>query len=272
MPAVNERARGGDAAAVRIDRGGSAAAFGVRCLGTALKGGGKPPHSEGLRRYDRLTVRSVIVGLTLFVASAAAGATLRGGSVARLDWSAQALPADGNEWEAFLSIDGGVHYAFRITAHLDIALRSVTWLVPNVDARDARLLIRTGDERNERTFVLPLWFAIARDANAPIALRPIAADRRGESAREGDDPVAGWAEGDRRGTRVAQVTYVDPPGAMQSLHTVSFSDRASAVVSKSLLVAAPNQTAAAKTTNRRTSVAKPLSPPNVLLAVGRLNI
>jgi hypothetical protein len=223
----------------------------------------------------------VILSLTLFVASAAAalevsapaaGATLRGGSVARLTWSADALPADVDEWEAFLSIDGGVHYGFRITPHLDIALRSVTWLVPNVDAGDARLLIRTGDERNERMFVLPLSFAIARDANTHL-LRPIAGNKRGESAREGDDPVAGWAEGDRRGTRVAQVMHVDPPVAMQSLHTVSVSDQTSAVVSKSLLVAAQNQTAAAKTTIRRTSfVAKQLDPANVLLVVGRLNI
>lgn len=224
----------------------------------------------------------VIFSLTLFVASAGAalevsappaGATLRGGSVARLAWSAEALPADVDEWEAFLSIDGGAHYAFRITPHLDIALRSVTWLVPNVDALDARLLIRTGDERRERTFVLPLSFAIARDANARVALRPITANKRGESAREGDDPVAGWAEGDRRGTRVAQVTHVDPPVAVQSLHTVSLSDQTSAVVSKSLFVAALNRTAAAKTTHGRTSfLAKQLSAPNVLLAIGRLNI
>jgi hypothetical protein len=240
--------------------------------------------SEGLRRYDQPTVRSVtvIVGLILFVASAAAavevstpaaGSTLRGGSVARLAWSAEALPADVEEWEAFLSIDGGAHYAFRITPHLDIALRSVTWLVPNVDARDARLLIRTGDERKERTFVLPLSFAIARDWNARIALRPFTANRRGESAREGDDPVAAWTEGDRRGTRVTQVTHVDPPAAMQSLHTVSVSDQTSAVVSKSLFVASLNQTAAAKATNRRPSfVATQPSPASVLLAVGRLNI
>ncbi len=227
------------------------------------------------------TVR-VIFGLTLFAASAAAalevsapaaGATLRGGSVARLAWSAEALPADIDEWEAFLSIDGGAHYAFRITPHLDITLRSVTWLVPNVDARDARLLIRTGDERKERTFVLPLSFAIARDSNARLALRPVAANMRGESARKGDGPVVAWTEGDRRGTRVAQVTHVDPPTAMQSLHTVSLSDQTSAVVSKSLFAAALNQTAAAKATNRRpTFVAKQLDPASVLLAVGRLNI
>ena len=227
-------------------------------------------------------LRSVILGLTLFAATGAAalevsapaaGSTLRGGSVARLTWSAEALPANVEEWEAFLSIDGGAHYAFRITPHLDISLRSVTWLVPNVDAPDARLLIRTGDERKERTFVLPLSFAIARNSRARIALRPIAANMRGESAREGDDPVAGWVEGDRRSTRVAQVTHVDPPAAMQSLHNVALSDQTSAVASKSLFVAALNQTAAAKATHQRPSfVARQLSPASVLLAVGRLNI
>ncbi|PYQ28063.1 MAG: hypothetical protein DMF57_17835 [Acidobacteria bacterium] len=96
---------------------------------------------------------------------------------------------------------------------------------------------------------------------------------RGESAREGDDPVAGWVEGDRRSTRVAQVTHVDPAAAMQSVHNVALSDQTSAVTSKSLFVAALNQTAAAKATHQRPSfVARQLSPASVLLAVGRLNI
>src|SRR5438105_7851086 len=80
------------------------------------------------------------------------GETLHGGSFAQLTWSGGHLPANAEEWEAFLSIDGGAHYAFRITPHLNLSLRSVTWTVPNIDARDAKILIRVGDEKDEHHF------------------------------------------------------------------------------------------------------------------------
>src|SRR6187549_1402423 len=89
-----------------------------------------------------------------------AGTTLRGGSFAELRWSAPQLPAAAEEWEAFLSIDGGTYYAFRVTPHLEIDLRHFTFIVPNVDTRDARILIRVGDEKRETHFELPGSFSI----------------------------------------------------------------------------------------------------------------
>lgn len=134
-----------------------------------------------------------------------AGAVLRGGGFATIAWSAASLPAGAEEWEAFLSVDGGRYYAFRITPHLDLDVRRFSFLVPNVDARDVRILIRTGDERRETLFEVPARFAIARDASAvPPAARAIAGHSRAEAAREGDAPVVAWAEGDRAGSRVEQ--------------------------------------------------------------------
>src|SRR5437763_15141390 len=69
---------------------------------------------------------------SLRVVAPANGATLRGGSFAELRWTAANVPAAAEEWEAFLSIDGGRYYAFRVTPHLDIQLRSFTFIVPNV--------------------------------------------------------------------------------------------------------------------------------------------
>src|SRR6476661_1831838 len=61
---------------------------------------------------------------SLRVVAPANGATLRGGSFAELRWTSARLPSDAEEWEAFLSVDGGKYYAFRVTPHLDIKLRS----------------------------------------------------------------------------------------------------------------------------------------------------
>jgi hypothetical protein len=55
---------------------------------------------------------------------------------------------------------------------------------------------------------------------------------RGEPARDGDEGVLQWAEGDRAGTRVTQVMNVIPPGRMDSLHTATIHDSPSAAPPK----------------------------------------
>jgi hypothetical protein len=155
--------------------------------------------------------RSVLLLALIALAAPAAAETLRGGSTATLAMSVDRLPRGAEEWEAFLSIDGGAHYAIRITPHLDLKLRHVTWVVPNVDARDARIMIRAGDEREETSFEIPGIFAIARDAAAPPPPMRAAPPTRAEAG------VVAWAEGDRAGTRVALATNVPPPSGMDSV-------------------------------------------------------
>ena len=142
--------------------------------------------------------------MTVRLVSPANGVTLRGGSLATLDWSALALPREAEEWEAFLSVNGGDYYAFRITPHLDIDRRHVTWTVPNVDASDARILIRVGDERDETGVELPVSFSITRDASGDLPNARLAPEGKSEAAREGDRDVIAWAYGDRSGSRVTQ--------------------------------------------------------------------
>src|SRR5438093_12689458 len=165
-------------------------------------------------RYDPLSVKGPIViaflaivalpaGAAPLVAlsAPAAGTTPRGGSWAQLSWRGEQLPPHADEWEAFLSTDGGAHYRFRITPHLDLSLRSVTWLVPNIDAADVRILIRVGDEREEQRSELPLSFSIARDSRGELPALNALQVERGELARDGDEGVVWWAQGDRAGTR-----------------------------------------------------------------------
>jgi hypothetical protein len=134
----------------------------------------------------------------------APGATLRGGSFVELRRPVTALQPSAEEWEAFLSVDGGKYYAFRITPHLDIALQRFTFVVPNVDTRDARILIRTGNEVVETHFETEGSFSIVRDAAAEQGLPSLLQFGRGEAARDGDPAVLGWAEGERDGSDVAQ--------------------------------------------------------------------
>jgi len=158
-------------------------------------------------------------GAPLRLVAPADGSTLRGGSVAEVRWSAGELPANAEEWEAFLSVDGGGYYAFRVTPHLDIDLQSFTFVVPNVDAHDVRILIRAGDEKRETEYESRATFSIVRDAHAAALLPPPIDIGHGEAAREGEAPVLSWVEGPRSGAGATQRS--SPAAPSSSLRAVA---------------------------------------------------
>ena len=148
------------------------------------------------------------------VTSPLQGMDLAAGSLADLEWEPLAAfdPARIVEWEAFLSVNGGAHYPLRITPHLDSDLRRVLWQVPAVPTRDARLLLRFGDEHDEVGVEVPLRFAISGRAALPPAGTIEVRSAAGEPARTGDPGVALWVEGSRRGGSIRLVTAALPPG------------------------------------------------------------
>jgi hypothetical protein len=132
---------------------------------------------------------------------------LTGGSTATIEWRAAApLPRDVEEWEAFLSVDGGEFYALRITPHLDRDIRRFTFTVPNVASHDTRILLRFGDEERETEVELPLRFSIRADRDAR-ARRAEIVEEEGERARPADEPVAGWTTGERDGSQLRVVVH-----------------------------------------------------------------
>ncbi|MFL6194072.1 MAG: hypothetical protein ACJ75H_07870 [Thermoanaerobaculia bacterium] len=147
------------------------------------------------------------------LASPAPGTVLQAGAAAEIAWEPLAAfgrlgPVD--EWEAFLSLDGGTTYPLRVTPHLDRDLRRVSWRVPPVPAAEARLLIRFGHEGEEIYFELPQGFSIAASPalERPFELATVAA-APGEPALPGAAGVVAWVEGSRRGGGMRQV--VAPP-------------------------------------------------------------
>jgi len=126
------------------------------------------------------------------------GAELAGGSLVTIEWAGDVAP-DVQEWEAFLSVDGGRWFSTRITPHLDACIRHFTFEVPNVTATNTRILLRFGDEKREREVDVPSRFTIRFD---PAAVRTRIAFSRGygESARPGSRAVAQWVTGARDGS------------------------------------------------------------------------
>jgi hypothetical protein len=138
-----------------------------------------------------ITTRAWAAQSHLAIVQPSPGAVLRGGEFATIAWSA-VHPFEAEEWEAFLSVDGGRYYSARLTPHLDIHIRAFTFIVPNVSSDDVRLLIRTGDEREETIVEFPQRYSIRATASPSVGVR---SSGRGESARPGDAPVVQWSTG-----------------------------------------------------------------------------
>src|SRR5437763_1902966 len=143
----------------------------------------------------RLLLLAVLAASPLFGQELRLDAVLHGGRDALI--GVDALPAGAEEWEAFLSVDGGAHYAVRITPHLDASIRSYRFRVPNVATRDARILLRTGDELHERIVMVPRSFTIEADFTRLDSFGGAATEQRGESARFDEDHVVEWRDTDR---------------------------------------------------------------------------
>jgi len=130
----------------------------------------------------------------------AAGTELAAGGQVEVGWRPLGdAPVRFEEWEVFLSLDGGATWPFRLTPHLDATRRRAIVDLPPFASADARFLFRFGDERDERELPLPRAFAIAPARGAAATVAPRIAPRRGEAARAGQRGVAWWVEGPRSG-------------------------------------------------------------------------
>src|SRR5436305_462183 len=158
----------------------------------------------GLAWAAALAAAAAPASLSVRLVAPRGGETLAAGSLAEIAWEPLAsfgrshpLP-EIEEWEAFLSLDGGGHYTVRVTPHLDRDLRRAVWRVPAIPTRDARLLLRFGDEREETVVELPQRFAIAVQP-AESSSHDLAPERlaltSGEPARPGEAGIVSWVEG-----------------------------------------------------------------------------
>ena len=138
------------------------------------------------------------------------------GSFATIEWEGLALPEHTVEWEAFLSLDGGRTWPLRVTPHLDISIRRFSFRVPDLPTREARIMLRFGDERREVGMEAPQRFAIAPAAFSTPRNR-MRVLSRGESAREGDEGVVVWVRGSRSGGGLREVVAWDPGNEMRGI-------------------------------------------------------
>jgi hypothetical protein len=149
------------------------------------------------------------------VVSPAPGARLAAGGTVWIEWHSGAPLAEQGfqEWEAFLSLDGGRYFGIRLTPHLDIGVRRFPVALPGVASGDVRFLLKLGDERIEWEVAVPGRFELEPD---PLPVRwPALGGGEGEAARPGEPGVALWLDGSRSGTDL-RVRRAAPEGGVRS--------------------------------------------------------
>ena len=102
-------------------------------------------------------------------------------------------PKDAEEWEAFLSVDGGRSYPIRVTPHLSIRDRSFTWSVPSLPAASACLRVRFGSGGVESEFALPERFSILPSSRGTL-VAPGRSSAVGAAPALGEEGTIAWVE------------------------------------------------------------------------------
>jgi len=92
-------------------------------------------------------------------------AVVTAGQSVELCWSA--VPADVEELEIVLSLDGGGSYHVRVSPELEAIEREYRWRVPDLPAAHARLMLRMGGEEGERAGALSQEFRIVHAEGVP---------------------------------------------------------------------------------------------------------
>ena len=131
----------------------------------------------------------------------AVGTRVVAGSGAFLTWNATATPASVDEWEAFISIDGGRTFLSRITPHLDATIHRFQFTVPNLPGAEITVLLRFGDEDEERRFLFPARLRISGMATD----LPAATSAEAEPFDVDEEGATSWIEGSRDGSSLRSI-------------------------------------------------------------------
>jgi hypothetical protein len=123
-------------------------------------------------------------------------------------WDAGKAPIGVDEWEAFVSVDGGQTYPIRITPHLSVSIHRFNWVVPSLPGAEVSILLRFGDEHEEREFP---FSARMRIAGAPplgtFRHEPLreTAFRRSSPEDDHGQQLVDWVDGSRDGADLRHV-------------------------------------------------------------------
>lgn len=101
-------------------------------------------------------------------------------------------PRGADEWEAFLSVDGGRTYPLRVTPHLPIDERSFAWTVPALPPGRVRVKARFGVRGVEHEFFLDESFTIGTGPSGTLVAPE--RDAIGFAPAAGEEGTVAWVD------------------------------------------------------------------------------
>jgi len=121
--------------------------------------------------------------------SPAPGTSVAPGRAARIEIGG--APSGAEEWEAFVSVDGGRTYPLRATPHLPISEPAFDWVVPALAPGALRVKVRFGVAGAEKESLLAESFSIGTGASGTV----VAPDPRTiELPAAGEEGTVAWVD------------------------------------------------------------------------------
>lgn len=117
----------------------------------------------------------------------AEGSSLHEGDAVQIRWSG--VPADAEEIELLLSVDGGRQFSLRLTDEIDSTSGSFLWRVPSLSTDTASLAIRMGVHGQEVLSAPGPLFRLSHGPSTPGALVRWKAGEIWMDARDPDQPT-----------------------------------------------------------------------------------
>jgi hypothetical protein len=144
----------------------------------------------------------------------AEGSSLHEGDTVQIRWSG--VPADAEEIELLLSVDGGRQFSLRLTDALDSTSGSFLWRVPSLSTDTASLAIRMGVHGEEIVSAPGPLFRLSHSPSTPGALLRWRAGEIWMDSRDPDEPTPGdTRSASGLSTRPEQITSI--PGGSDTV-------------------------------------------------------
>ncbi|HET7451531.1 MAG TPA: hypothetical protein VFL12_02225 [Thermoanaerobaculia bacterium] len=185
----------------------------------------------------------------------------------RVEIAVADAPLGAEEWEAFLSLDGGVTYPLRATPHLPAGEPSFAWTVPALAPGRVRVKVRFGVAGTEHEFFLAETFSIGTGDSGTLVAPDPRAIGAGPAAGEGD--TVAWVDRSNGGTRLVVPV---PERGLAPTPSLAARLRAPLAGPKRTAFAAPDRPATSRLVPVATDIRRPAPLGRTIASLSRLNV
>jgi hypothetical protein len=185
----------------------------------------------------------------------------------RVEIAVAGVPAGADEWEAFLSLDGGLTYPLRATPHLPANERSFEWTVPALPPGPVRVKVRFGVAGTEHEFFLAGTFSIGAGGSGTLVAPDPGAI--GAEPAAGEQETVAWVDRSNAGTRLVVPV---PERGVAPTKFLAAPVRAPLASRRRTAFAAPDRPVAGRLASITPTMRRPAPAGRKFASLSRLNV